>query len=110
MIAMTRLLKLRGRSGETDVPINIFWPVQEKASWFCRWEINWPNRKRSNSAGGFDAVQAMLNALQMIGSEIYTSDEHKTGKLNWVAERTGYGFPVPNNIRDLLIGDDKKFL
>jgi hypothetical protein len=27
----------------------------------------------------------------------------------WLEPGRGYGFPVPNNIRDLLVGDDKKF-
>jgi hypothetical protein len=30
--------------------------------------------------------------------------------LVWEAPGQGYGFPVPNNIRDLLVGEDKKFL
>ncbi len=29
------------------------------------------------------------------------------GILMWQALGNGYGFPVPNEIRDLLIGDDK---
>jgi hypothetical protein len=110
MAAMTRMLRLRGRAGEAEIPIRIFWPVQEKAAWSCRWEIDWPDRQRSNSARGFDAIQALINALQMVGSEIYCSDAHNSGKLVWVEERTGYGFPVPNNIRDLLVGDDAKYL
>ena len=35
------------------------------------------------------------------------SDYHKTGRLRWEYPQDGYGFPVTNTIRDLLIGSDK---
>ena len=59
---------------------------------------------------GVDAVQALLFALQMIGAEVYTSSQHQSGRLEWLERGRGYGFPVPDNIRDLLVGDDKRFL
>ena len=59
---------------------------------------------------GVDAVQALELALRMIGAFIYGSDHHESGNLIWGAPGQGYGFPVPNTIRDLLIGEDKKFL
>ena len=46
----------------------------------------------------------------MIGAELYASAQNKSGALSWLAPGRGYGFPVPNAIRDLLVGDDKKFL
>jgi hypothetical protein len=54
--------------------------------------------------------QALLNALQMVGTEIYCSEEHRSGKLSWDDNWSGYGFPVPGNIRDLLAGNDKQYL
>ena len=55
-------------------------------------------------------MQALLHALQMIGVITYTSAHHKSGKLMWYEAGTGYGFPVTTNCRDLLIGDDVRFL
>ena len=55
-------------------------------------------------------VQAILAAMQMIGAELYTSDHHKAGYLMWHEPGCGYGFPVTQNPRDLLIGDDAKYL
>jgi hypothetical protein len=49
-------------------------------------------------------------ALKTIGAQIYASDHHASGKLMWLEPGKGYGFPVTNNLRDLLVGDDKKFL
>lgn len=110
MNAISRVLKLSGSDRDLEVPIRIFWPVEDKAAWSCRWEIEWPDRKRSGAARGVDAIQALINALQMIGSELYCSKEHKSGRLSWAKKWTGYGFPVPSNVRDLLIGDDKTSL
>lgn len=105
-----RILKLNDRSGSIDVAIRIFAPEQEKQSWACRYEIMWPDGKRAAAANGFDAIQALLFALQMIGAEIYTSDHHKEGRLVWGQLGSGYGFPLAQNLRDLLVGDDAKFL
>jgi uncharacterized protein DUF6968 len=110
MIVAERTLKLRYSTKDVPVPIQIFAPNREKDAWACRWEIHWPDRLRSGTALGFDGAQALIHALQMVGSEIYASDEHKSGRLVWAEKRIGYGFPVPNNIRDLLVGDDKRFL
>ena len=61
------------------------------------------------TAFGIDGVQAILNAFQMIGAEIYTSDDHRAGLLFFEAPGRGYGFPVPGSLRHLLEGDDAGF-
>lgn len=110
MLVAARLLKLRGSTAEIDIPIRIFSPEQhESGSWSCRYEIDWPHRKWKSTGWGADAVQAILLTFQKIGIEIYTSEYHKSGKLMWEAPGKGYGFPVPHNARDLLIGDDATF-
>jgi len=60
-------------------------------------------------ASGIDSVQALVMALFMIGSEIYTSGYHKAGQLKFESPGSGYGFPVPVTLRDLLKGGDKAF-
>ncbi len=110
MIIATRTLKLRNGDAEIEIPIRIFAPIPEHPSgWSCRYEIEWPDGMRTMNAGGADAVQALDIALRMVGSEIYTSDYHESGNLFLEAPGRGYGFPVPANMRDLLIGDDKKY-
>jgi len=108
MIIATRLLKLRDQPG-VEIPINIFAPEWDGASWSCRWEIHWPDHQRNMAATGVDSVQALFLALQMIGADIYTSDYHKSGELVWKIPARGYGFPVPRNLRDLLVGDDEVY-
>jgi hypothetical protein len=60
-------------------------------------------------AFGADSVQAILLAFQMIGAEVYTSDHHKSGRLMFHEPGQGYRFPVAASIRDLLIGNDRKY-
>jgi hypothetical protein len=86
--------------------VRLFQPEDDNGMWICRYEIDWPDRKRSHFAAGVDAFQALILALQMIGAEIYTSKYHKSGTLQWFERSRGYGFPVGGNLRDLLIGDD----
>jgi hypothetical protein len=110
MIA-TRVLRFRNAAGDIDMPVRIFAPeLESDGTWFCRYEIDWPEGTWRSRAGGVDAVQALFSAFQMIGSDLYTSDYHKAGQLYLEAPGRGYGFPVPVTLRDLLIGDDRKYL
>jgi hypothetical protein len=111
MLIATRTLLLRDNDIDHDVVIGVFAPVPDRdGGWSCTYEIGWPDRKRTMTAGGVDAVQALLSALQMIGAELYASDHHKAGSLRFETPGRGYGFPVPGNARDLLEGDDAKYL
>lgn len=115
MIIAQRSLHLQQGKRDIEIPVRIFAPEADGSAWSCKYEIDWPGDKRRSSAVGFDSMQALTLALQKIGAEIYTSDFHKSGLLNWdnskkSNSRKGYGFPVTPNIRDLLIGDDKKYL
>ena len=105
-----RQLKLNDRGGTVDVSVRVFAPEREARSWSCLYEISWPDGKRTAKAHGADSTQALLVALQMIGAELYTSDHHKAGRLMWSEPGRGYGFPLMHNLRDLLIGDDAKYL
>ena len=75
----------------------------------CRYEIDWPEVTRKSFAAGLDSVQALHLALQKIGIDIYMSKHHESGALIWINPDDGYGFPVPKNGRDFLIGSDKTF-
>ncbi len=111
MIIAERFLKLRLPSGDiTPVPVKIFLPRPEGSSWACRWEIHWPDRLRTSDIYGYDSAQALLHAMQAIGADLYASDAHKSGLMFWTDTDSGYGFPVPHIIRDVLAGDDAKYL
>lgn len=107
MLVATRILKLRTPTGDIDIPIRIHAPERKKVDWACRFEVGWPDGQLEMAAHGIDAVQALQLALQLIGAQIYASSHHVSGKLIWLEPGKGYGFPVTNNLRDLLVGDDK---
>jgi hypothetical protein len=102
-------LKLHEGESATEIVVRVFAPRPDGAHWSCDYEIDWPEGTRKGAAHGFDSVQALLVALNFIGSELYTSDYHKAGSLAFAGSWKGYGFPVPQNLRDLLIGDDAKY-
>ena len=106
MIIVERLLFLATTHGERPVPIRLYQPVRGARDWSCAYEIGWPGEARRGFGYGIDAGQSLLLALQAIGTDLYTSDHHRSGKLRWDAPGRGYGFPVPGTIRDLLIGND----
>ena len=106
--ALQRMLRLR--SGPGHVVVSIFWPERRDNSWFADWSIGWPDRERNGSAGGADAIQALLVAFNIVGTELYCSAEHQAGRLSWGDDWSGYGFPVPNGMRDVLKGDDAQYL
>lgn len=106
-----RVLKIREPGGDRDVLVRIFAPVyEERRGWGCRYEIDWPDRLRSGRSGGFDTVQALEIALTLVGAELYASSYHEAGTLMFQQAGSGYGFPVPSTMRDMLIGDDAKYL
>jgi hypothetical protein len=106
----TRVLKLRRPAGDIEIPIRIFAPERQAVDWACGFEVDWPDGRLVMAAKGIDAVQALELALKMIGAQIYASHHHASGNLMWLEPGKGYGFPVTNSMRDLLVGDDKKFL
>ena len=109
MLIASRVLTVLEGEAETKVPIRLFAPVHEGRSWGCRYEIDWPDRQKTVTAHGVDSAQALHIALQMVGAELYTSRYHEAGALIFDAPGRGYGFPVPANMRDMLIGDDAKY-
>src|SRR5262249_47811353 len=110
MIIASRVLKVVAGDEETEVPVRFFAPGPgwNGIDWLCRVEIDWPERTRTAEIHGVDAVQALELALKFAGVEVYASGYHEARTLVWLEPGEGYGFPVPNGIRDLLIGDDKR--
>jgi hypothetical protein len=111
MLIGTRNLKLRKADRDVDVLVELFSPeCADDGTWFCNYRIGWPEGRWESRAGGVDSIQALVLALQMIGSDVNTSNYRKSGQLYLDAPGRGYGFPVPPTLRDLLVGDDKTFL
>jgi len=111
MIIATRQLTVVAEDGhQQGVKVDFYLPVQRSGSWYCKFDIAWPDGNESGEMGGADSVQALFNALQMVGLRVYSSKYHTSGELAWgVSGGGGYGFPVPKAARNLLVGTDKRF-
>ena len=109
MIIAERVLEWRGAQGTRSINVKIFLPQRTHQAWTCKYAIDWPDGEKEKVASGSDAVQALLVALQMIGSEIYTSNYQKTGGVTYQG-LDGCGFPVPPTLRHLLTPEDAKYL
>lgn len=107
MLIATRSLGLRADGKTISFEVRVFAPEKKTTDWSCRVEVGWPDGMTSMEVGGIDSVQALTLALQAVGAQIYTSDHHAKGRLFWMDRGKGYGFPVPNTIKDMLIGDDR---
>ncbi|EKS35156.1 hypothetical protein HMPREF9696_02428 [Afipia clevelandensis ATCC 49720] len=105
---ITRLLQLTDTPA-VSIEVRVFAPVQEDIDWSCTVAIDWPNGTWERKVFGIDAIQSIELALRMIGTELYASDYHKTGRLMWLKPGGGYGFPVPKTIHNMLIGEDRDF-
>jgi uncharacterized protein DUF6968 len=95
-------------SGDIEVPVRLFLPEQDDRMWVCRYEIDWPDRRRAYFAAGIDGMQALTLAIRIIGVEIYASEYHESGRLRWFEQGSGYGFPVDDRACDLLIGNNAR--
>src|SRR6476619_8392765 len=110
MLVASRTLTWRDGRRDLPVEIRIFAPVLgPEGSWGCRFEVGWPSGPKEVTIYGADAMQALVLALQIIAVHIYTSEYHESGNLFWDKPGSGYGFPANQSVRDLLIGDDKKY-
>jgi len=105
----TRTLHVTTATGRHDVTVELATPRQTAEGWTCEFTIGWPDNPVSSRAVGNDGLEAALLAQQKIGVMIYMSRYHAEGRLSWRKDCSGYGFPVPKNGRDLLIGDDQRF-
>jgi hypothetical protein len=111
MLIASRILTLVSGTDKVAIPVRIFAPEKSPTgSWFCRYEVDWPGEQHKMKMGGADSVQALVAALYAIGAEIYSSNYHQLGQLYLDKPGGGYGFPVVPTLRNLLQGDDAKYL
>jgi Domain of unknown function (DUF6968) len=106
MLIARRILSIRVQDRDMPVEVRLFEPVPDDEAWSCGYEIDWPLGPEIGRAVGVDSIQAIVLALQKVGTILYTSDYHRNAQLTWPPGGDGYGFPVASNIRDLLIGED----
>jgi hypothetical protein len=83
-----------------DVPCRFFRPEADDSSFRCRFEIDWPEGRRSKIAGGGDEVQALLLAMQLAHTDLLAARENEGREVSWLDEPT-LGLPIAEVMRDL---------
>ena len=109
MVIAERSLSIEDGSEPKACKITMHAPEDTDGIWICRYTIEWPTAPEESFGAGVDAFQALHLTLQKIGITLYASAYHKAGILVFDKPGRGYGFPMPKNGRDPLIGDDKIF-
>jgi len=94
---------------EVPVEVRVYLPSAIDAGWDCRYEIDWPEGTLKSHVVGIDALHALNLVQQKIGLTLLMSRYHQERSMWWIRPEEGYGFPVPKNARDLLIGHDQRF-
>lgn len=105
----TRILTLLTEDGPRPVAIRMLQPRAWEGLYRCDYEIHWPDGTAKSFAAGNDELHAIMLAMQKIAQDLYMSRAHAERRLSWIKPWVGYGFPMPANGRELLIGDDKRF-
>ncbi|MDB5702627.1 MAG: hypothetical protein JWL66_2826 [Sphingomonadales bacterium] len=82
-----------------DVVCRFFSPEEDDGSYFCHYEIEWPEGVRSKRAGGVDGVQAVILAMQMAHTDFLVARNIDGRKIAWLNEQS-LGLPIASIIRD----------
>lgn len=116
MVIGTRALTAICKSGEhKPVVLQVEAPVQEAGIWRCWYEIRWPEdgwpaHVTRSFAYGDDPLGAVQMGLMKLGADLHFSSYHREGTLFWTEGQIGYGVIVPKDARDLLRGEDARYL
>jgi hypothetical protein len=87
-----------------NVNIVVYMPEEQEGTWKCEFEIEGLLEDGSEVKGkssGEDSFEAILNAMQQIALNIYTSELHQRGELWWLEKGQGYGLPLLAQFADM---------
>jgi uncharacterized protein DUF6968 len=104
-VIATRELALDGNQ-KVEILIGKPQRCQDGIDWCCPHQTLGIGSGKVRCAIGVDTIQATIFALSMVGAGLYCSQEYRDGRLSWDcgAVKGDLGFPVPENIRDVLPG------
>lgn len=82
-----------------EVDCRFFRPEEDQGSFFCRYEIDWPDGTRTKRHGGVDEVQALLLAMQAAHTDLLAARNNDRREVQWLDDQS-LGLPIASGIRD----------
>lgn len=74
-------------------------PEEDRGSYFCRYEIDWPERTRMKRSGGVDEVQALLLGMMSAHCDLLAARNMDGRVVEWL-DGQSLGLPITPSIRD----------
>lgn len=90
-----RVFKVDGR----DVECCFFKADEDRGSFFCRYQIGWPEGAKMRRAGGVDEVQAILLAMMNAHTDLLAARNMDGRLVEWL-DGQSLGLPVTPSVRD----------
>ncbi len=82
-----------------DAECRFFRPTEDGGSYFCRYEIDWPEGTKSKRAGGVDEVQALLLGMMVAHTDLLAARNRKGRTVEWL-DGQSLGLPITPGARD----------
>ncbi|HEX7693286.1 MAG TPA: hypothetical protein VF409_02285 [Sphingomonas sp.] len=90
-----RTFKIDGREAQCQ----FFKPEEDRGSYFCRYQIEWPEGAKIRRVGGVDEVQALLLGMMTAHTDLLAARNMDGRTVEWLGEES-LGLPVTPTVRD----------
>lgn len=90
-----RLFSIDGQAAEC----RFLAPVEDRGSYFCSYQIDWPEGMKQKRAGGVDKVQALLLAMATAHTDLLAARNMEKREVEWL-DGEDLGLPVTPSVRD----------
>ena len=94
-VIVRRIYKIDGHDSEC----RFYRPEEDEGSFFCRFQIDWPEGTTNKRHGGVDEVQALLLAMMAAHTDLLAARNVGGRSIEWLDDQS-LGLPVANSIRD----------
>lgn len=104
-VIATRRLSLADGSPVT-IELGMPYADGDNPDYLCPYRITGWGSGRVRGSFGVDPIQALTLAMQAIGTDLYSSDEYRSGSLRWFKPHDDLGLPVLPGLEDVLPKED----
>jgi hypothetical protein len=90
-----RVFKVDGH----DVECRFLKPQEDDGSFFCEFQIDWPEGSKTKRSGGVDEVQALLLGMMLAHTDLLAARNMHGRVIEWLDENS-LGLPIASSVRD----------